>query len=1693
MKNKLFACILYLFMVVVCVVGFSSCDKCDHKWSEWTIKTEATCLEAGTQERVCSECDEVETSSVEALGHDWKDATCTSPKTCERCNATEGDVVHSYTLETVKDEALKSAATCQAAAVYYKSCECGAVSTNEADVFTSGDVMPHSYTLETVKDEALKSAATETNAAVYYKSCVCGAISTSDADTFTYGGPIGHVHSFTLETVKDQALKSAANCQAAAVYYKSCECGVVSTSEADVFTSGDVAPHSYTVQTVKDEALKSAADCKNAAVYYKSCECGLISTNAADTFTSGSPKAHSYTLKTVKDAALKSAADCKNAAVYYKSCECGAISTSSADTFTNGSPKAHSYTLETVKDEALKSAADCENLAVYYKSCECGAISTNVADTFTSGSIGDHNFVEGVCSVCGEEEIVCDHTELHDATLDLGELGFCGGVVKYKTCECGEVKMLLEDDMDLSCDFDVESAEESTDENGNPTYTVKTVCGECGLEAHSLQTLLMGEGCEHLLVAEATLIFDGETVIEGLRLDRTYENHKNIEPFAIDLSEYEGACGGVIRTEKCTDCGKILMVNIISADCPVDFDHFDGDPEEVTDDNGVVHYIRELQCTDCDFRVVVDLWYESISTCERNVYYKSSIYYGDELIWEEEDGYYEDVHEYEYSYELVGDTCEDGVNVTAHCDICGTTITDFISHHDDVEIVEMDLSEHTECGGYVCYEICRICGKIAYMNDLSVGCDFEVTDEEEIFDDEDNVIGTKATLACRNCGISVVQENTVEYLEDCRYVEYVSTSIYKGEELIFAWNEEWYGSDHDLEREYELLGDSCEDKIRVKSSCKKCDYEDEWVTEGHVTEYSYMDLGEHGACGGFIECETCVICETVVNYYPVMDCHLSLVSREEILDQHGNLIAVEVVEVCEICGLKVLTHSALEKITECEHTDTTTFNIYFEDELILEAQVVFYGYEHDFEYTYEFDGDTCEDGVTIFGECSRCGETEKRYFMGHDMEYFNVHLDQHGACHGEIYDVARCAICGYVERFSGLKTECRGESTTEDILDSEDNVIGQRVTMVCRECGFTYVEENIETPLGDCRYEYYYAIRIYTAENECLSELEMTSVETQHKYEYTYDLLGDTCDDGVKAVGVCADCGDHNSWSNYGHILDYTYIDLSEHGCCYGELGSEYCVSCGTVIDIRTNINCPFDVIESEMILDDEENIIGEISTAICPVCGLKLVDTTIKEYLGNCQYDYHTNAKVYVGEECIFEGNKVRRQERHDYEYTYELEGESCTDGVNMVYTCGECGDTYETHVTHHLSSGRQEIDLSEYTSCGGTVVYYGCNVCGDISSLSHIDLRCDMEQTEYINSYDDYGRLISEYYRDVCKDCGLVCEYYYKLTHLEECAYGAFETYELYMGDECIFENTDEYGVVLHTAEYTYEMIGATCTEGVRIYSECTVCGEASNWTEYDHVDLEYEVDIDLSEYTSCGGSINVDRCTVCGEIIRMNSDDLNCNMKEEYYENILDEYENVVGFVATDVCTDCGLEYTITRVNTALGDCRFEVDMIYSFWADGECVIEISEKWYYTDHDEFIDYKFQGNSCEEGVICRTYCTVHGALYEEVVYGHIEGYREIYMEDYGACEGYIVVIPCAACGEFLYGEDINISCKFSDEPDETDDFVDGKGFSHHHDIYYCTECGLKMIFDSYEDEYGLAGAEYYYWGEELITPYYK
>ena len=200
-KGKLLTCILCVMLGICCVLGFSSCKKdckSGHTWGEWSVTKAATCVEEGERVHTCTKCKTAETEKIGALGHDWAEATCVTPKTCKRCSATEGEpLAHTFDKEVANESTLKSAATCTAKAVYYKTCACGAKS--ETETFEYGEPLAHTFDREVANEKTLKSAGSCDTKPVYYRSCKCGAVDTNADNTFE-GVANGHVFEKKSET-----------------------------------------------------------------------------------------------------------------------------------------------------------------------------------------------------------------------------------------------------------------------------------------------------------------------------------------------------------------------------------------------------------------------------------------------------------------------------------------------------------------------------------------------------------------------------------------------------------------------------------------------------------------------------------------------------------------------------------------------------------------------------------------------------------------------------------------------------------------------------------------------------------------------------------------------------------------------------------------------------------------------------------------------------------------------------------------------------------------------------------------------------------------------------------------------------------------------------------------------------------------------------------------------------------------------------------------------------------------------------------------------------------------------------------------------------------------------------------------------------------------------------------------------------
>ena len=168
---------------------FTSGNILGHDWGKWTAN------DNGTHTRVCSR----DASHTETGNCHGGTATCTAKAVCETCGREYGEMkAHNFTAETTEEQYLKSAATCTAKAVYYKSCAiCGEKST---ETFEYGNPLGHDYGAWTSNDNGTHTRVCSRDAIhTETENCSGGEATCTEQATCEfcgkkYGEPLGHTY-----------------------------------------------------------------------------------------------------------------------------------------------------------------------------------------------------------------------------------------------------------------------------------------------------------------------------------------------------------------------------------------------------------------------------------------------------------------------------------------------------------------------------------------------------------------------------------------------------------------------------------------------------------------------------------------------------------------------------------------------------------------------------------------------------------------------------------------------------------------------------------------------------------------------------------------------------------------------------------------------------------------------------------------------------------------------------------------------------------------------------------------------------------------------------------------------------------------------------------------------------------------------------------------------------------------------------------------------------------------------------------------------------------------------------------------------------------------------------------------------------------------------------------------------------------
>lgn len=174
----------------------------------------------------------------------------------------------------------------------------------------------------------LKDKATCTTNAIYYKSCTCGQVSTTETfeDKDTKLG-----HEYTKQIKDEKYLKSqGSNCQEHDAYWYVCSrCDASAKDDENAqdkyYESAEVGNHVYDQEVESSEYLATPATCMTPARYYKSCICGAKGTEAFA--ATGTHLGHTYIEVKNPQFLREKATNCKEHDTYWYVCSrCGKTS-----------------------------------------------------------------------------------------------------------------------------------------------------------------------------------------------------------------------------------------------------------------------------------------------------------------------------------------------------------------------------------------------------------------------------------------------------------------------------------------------------------------------------------------------------------------------------------------------------------------------------------------------------------------------------------------------------------------------------------------------------------------------------------------------------------------------------------------------------------------------------------------------------------------------------------------------------------------------------------------------------------------------------------------------------------------------------------------------------------------------------------------------------------------------------------------------------------------------------------------------------------------------------------------------------------------------------------------------------------------------------------------------------------------------
>lgn len=1245
------------------------------------------------------------------------------------------------------------------------------------------------------------------------------------------------------------------------------------------------------------------------------------------------------------------------------------------------------------------------------------------------------------CKDCGyENTYTTKEHEVWWVEVDISDYAHCGKHnFSYETCLCGWAT-------DFIGDIGFDNVDRSED-GKSVTYT----CNDCAMKAYAVM-VEKKIGCMTVYSQTMTFYFGEETVYE-INIDVPVGIEHDIEYSHEFVNKDLPMCMyGVYITESCKNCdytNTYVTTECVTREVEVDlsgynhcgkhnfsyytcpcgyamefideeainltefFDPATGEP--IIDDTQINEYNVGLACKDCAMKAIITVNVEEtdcVFAGERVV----TFYFGDEVIETASMCEIEIDHSFvDMEFVLDGDSCKDGFTVKATCSDCGEKVEYKFFDHYDMVIEKTDLSKYGACDShYIAIYSCP-CGENSNVHVTGL-------DRMPMISG-----GNVETYYCNECKIKVNATRT--YGQPDKNCNVERTTVY---EVIVDKNvvETFVDVDEYIEHRYVIIdsvlnGNSCDDGVTVTYWCPNCGDRYTSTHYGHNYEFRDYDMSEYDICDSHnFAIEECVTCGKIefIRYS-----FAGGIPMEEI--ENGWRIE------CPKCSLVILETEIAGEKDGCMTEFICQTLVYSGDQLILKGETSGWTDNHDWNVELVFKDEAlgCEGGVIRIETCKVCGTVNERGFEGHMWRDFQVDLVGRGGCESHYAYGSFCENCESVNYM-----DIGGFEGWQEIENGE--------MYFCNDCGMTIsVISSVGEKDENC------GISVTTSYIICVNKEEVrrfegTRTEYQHNFKESYTFLGKDCLDGVIITYTCADCGEEiTSQEIYSHSYVYEEIDISGYGVCKSHtLTQRVC----TVCDAHTHLQLEGGKISTEGL--------NETTTlSYCHACGLEMTTeiVIVGEMDENCTVPLEFRYTVTFKGETIKTAVGVGSRVLHQYNYEYQPYGPSCEDGYHVIETCDVCG-LYNEYDSYSHRMIYNEVYLSEYGACDDHwIVENICELCG----YGNFDIRG--------NNLTIKGAETRRIY--TCTECGFQGQITKKdAGDIGNCVHEVATIVSVSINGENVYRKDAIGKETRHTYETSYELLGKTCDEGIKVTNYCINCGISDTYHTSGHE--FHQAEIDLSNYKVCKDHIvEVNQCRFCGECGY-----LDFNGENVLYRSEPDENGNVVR--ARQWCENCSIEiYYNFTYGDPVENCMVETYTYCDLYIDGEHVASGTTRGFRETHNWQTSYELldEALGCEGGVRYTNSCINCGR--EE--WGEYNGHQTVSSErydlaDYGhKCGSGTLYFNSCLCG---YEKHVSYDIENFEIVDE---YPTIDGVDHFIETYTCMSCGYTINRDAYsvKDEY--------------------